>query len=97
MSNMLILNQRESAIIESSAYHCYAIVQDQHGYMIGAFVSGRNEDPVRLGWYCEKEEASEVLLELFDALNRNEDSFCFPQQYETIKYRYENDAKGYVY
>lgn len=94
---MLILNQRETAIINSAAYNCYAIVQEQHGFLIGAFVTGRNDDPIRLGWYCEQEEAKEVLLELYDALNRNEDSFCFPQQYDTMKYRYESEAPGMIY
>lgn len=88
---MLILNQWETAVINSDGYVCYAMKQESHGYMIGAYTVDNSADPVRLGWYCEKDEAKEVLFELFDAMNRAEDYYCFPEQYDSRRYHDDRD------
>ena len=76
---MLIMNQRETAFIDSSTFGLYSITKESPGYLVGAY-NAKNTDPVRLGWYIEKDEAQEALFELYDAINRGDDSFCMPQR-----------------
>ena len=76
---MYILNQRETAFVDSGTFGMFAITKDSPGYLVGAY-KAKDTDAVRLGWYIEKDEAQEALYELFDALNRWDDSFCMPQR-----------------
>ena len=54
--------------------------------MVAAFAVDKKSVPVRLGWFSEKDEAKEVLLEIFDSVNRDEAFFCVPQQFESRAY-----------
>ena len=87
---MLILNQKETAIIDSDGFSRFTITQDAighyHGYIIGAYTS-EGKEPVMLGYYLDQDEAKEVLSEFFQYLIRGEEYYCFPQQADGFVFR----------
>lgn len=78
---MLIINAEKTFFIDSSAYSRFMLSHQQDAELIIASRE-RGDTPETLGRYADRDEATEVLLSLFDALRSGEESFEMPFSYK---------------
>lgn len=78
---MYILNAEKTFFIDAEAYSRFMLSHHQDAELIIASRE-RGDTPETLGRYADRDEATEVLLSLFDAIRNGDDCFEMPLSYK---------------
>ena len=78
---MYILNAEKTFFIDAEAYSRFLLSHQQDAELIIASRE-RGDTPETLGRYADRDEATEVLLSLFDAMRNGDGCFEMPLSYK---------------